>query len=311
MKVVFFGSSGFSVPPLEAIAPLISCVVTRRAKPKGRGYLLGDNEVKRAASALGLPIIEIDSFKEEAFQEVHRLKPDLFVVASFGLIIPGWALEIPTIGPVNIHPSLLPRYRGPSPIQWALLQGEKETGITFMRMNEKMDEGNILYQETVPIDRDDNVISLSKRLSSRSAELLPGFIDDIKANGLREGMAQDPEKATYTPIISKEMGMIDWSKDAIEIQRQIRAFVAWPTAYTYIDGLLLKIFDGFACSSGTDVGPRRPGTVMDVSREGVHIAAGTGMVLITEVQLQNKKRMRAYDFAQGYRGLAGKIVGRY
>ena len=310
MNIVFFGSSGFSVPPLQAIAPLLSCVVTRKTKPKGRGYLLEDNEVKRAALSLRLPIIEIESFKDDVFQDVKRLEPDIFVVASFGLIIPGWALQIPTIGPVNIHPSLLPRHRGPSPIQWALWEGDQETGVTFMRMNERMDAGNILYQEVVPISPDDNVVSLSRRLSGRSAELLAEFIDDIRVNGLKEGIIQDPRKVTYTPIITKEMGKIDWSTEALQVQRQIRALVAWPTAYTYLDGLLLKIFDGVVSSDCADAGAAVPGTVLDVNRKGVCIATGAGVLLVREVQLQNKKRMRAYNFAQGYRGLAGKIVGK-
>ena len=144
MNVVFFGSSSFSVPILESIASFVSCVVTKKGKPKGRGYLLEDSEVKRAATALRLPVVEIESFKDQAAGEIEAYKPSLFVVASFGLIIPRWALEIPSIGPVNVHPSLLPKYRGPSPIQWALWNGDKETGITFIRMNEKMDAGNIL-----------------------------------------------------------------------------------------------------------------------------------------------------------------------
>jgi len=311
MNVVFFGSSGFSIPILESIVSFVSCVVTRKRKPKGRGYLLEDSEVKRAATALRLPVIEIESFKDQAVQEIEAYKPGLFVVASFGLIIPRWALEVPSIGPVNVHPSLLPKYRGPSPIQWALWNGDKETGITFIRMNEKMDAGNILYQETTVIEPDDTLVTLSDRLSRRSAEILPGFIQDIRVHGLKEGAPQNHKAATFTPIITKEMGKIDWSTEALQVQRQIRALVAWPTAYTYLDGLLLKIFDGVVSSDCADAGAAVPGTVLDVNRKGVCIATGAGVLLVREVQLQNKKRMRAYNFAQGYRGLAGKIVGRY
>jgi len=308
MNVVFFGSSSFSVPILESIASFVSCVVTKKGKPKGRGYLLEDSEVKRAATALRLPVVEIESFKDQAAGEIEAYKPSLFVVASFGLIIPRWALEIPSIGPVNVHPSLLPKYRGPSPIQWALWNGDKETGITFIRMNEKMDAGNILYQETMTIEPDDTLVTLSDRLSRRSAKILSGFIQEVRVHGLGEGTPQKHEEATFTPIIAKEMGKIDWTRGAAEIERQIRALVAWPTAYTFLDGLLIKIFDG-AAEQGDRGRELRPGTITDVHKNGMDVWTGTGVLTVREVQLQNRKRMKAYDFARGYRGLAGKILG--
>jgi methionyl-tRNA formyltransferase len=309
MSVVFFGSSSFSVPILESIASLVSCVVTKKGKPKGRGYLLEDSEVKRAAATLHLPVVEIESFKDRAIREVEAYKPSLFVVASFGLIIPQWALEVPSAGPVNIHPSLLPKYRGPSPIQWALWNGDSETGITFIRMNEKMDAGNILYQETMAIELDDTILTLSDRLSRRSAEILPGFIQGVLVHGLEEGTPQKHNEATFTPIITKEMGKIDWTRGAMEIERQIRALVAWPAAYTSLDGFLIKIFDAVAQrgdSGGTMV---QPGTIMDVHRNGMNVRTGTGVLMVREVQFQNRKRMKVYDFARGYRGLVGKIFG--
>jgi methionyl-tRNA formyltransferase len=308
MKVVFFGSSSFSVQPLQSISTLVTCVVTRKAKPKGRGYLLEDTEVKREAINLRLPVIEIDSFKDEAIKELESIRPEFFVVASFGLIIPKWVLDIPSMGPINIHPSLLPKYRGPSPIQWALWNGDAETGITFIRMNEKMDAGNILYQETMTIEPDDNVITLSERLSKRSAEILPGFLHETGVNGLQEGLAQNQDQATFTPIISKEMGKIEWSKGAEEILRQVRALVAWPIAYTFLDGLFLKIFAGTVKESDQGKEGMIPGTIMDVTKEGIQVFTGSGVLVIKELQLQNKKRMKAYDFSQGYRGLAGKVL---
>jgi methionyl-tRNA formyltransferase len=309
MKVVFFGSSSFSVPPLQSIASRISCIVTRKAKPKGRGYLLEDTEVRREAINLQLPVIEIDSFKDESIKKLESLRPDFFVVASFGLIIPKWALEIPSIGPINIHPSLLPKYRGPSPIQLTLLNGDGETGITIMRINEKMDAGNILYQETMVVEPADNAITLSERLSKRSGEILPGFLDEVSVNGLREGLVQDHDKATYTPILTKEMGSIDWSKSATGILLQARAFVAWPTAYTFLDGLMLKVFEGTVMEDkGQDERSAIPGTIFKISKDGIHVCTGSGVFVIKELQLQNKKRMKAYDFSQGYRGLSGKVL---
>jgi len=308
MKVVFFGSSSFSVQPLQSISSLVSCVVTRKAKPKGRGYLLEDTEVKREAINLRLPVIEIDSFKDEAVKELESIRPEFFVVASFGLIIPKWVLDIPSMGPINIHPSLLPKYRGPSPIQWALRNGDTVTGITFIRMNEKMDAGNILYQETISIEPDDNAITLSERLSKRSAEILPGFLHETGANGLQEGLAQNHNQATFTPIITKKMGRIDWSKGAEEILRQVRAFVVWPTAYTFLDGLLLKIFAGAFKESDQGKEGVIPGTIIDVTKDGIQVFTGSGILVIKELQLQNKKRMKAHDFSHGYSGLAGKVL---
>jgi methionyl-tRNA formyltransferase len=307
MKVVFFGSSSFSVPPLQAISSMVSCVVTRKTKPKGRGYLLEDTEVKREAMNLRLPVIEIDSFKDEAIKELESSRPDLFVVASFGLIIPQWVLDIPSMGPINIHPSLLPKYRGPSPIQWALWNGDKETGITFIRMNEKMDAGNILYQERTMVEPGDNGIILSERLSKRSAEILTTFLSDIALNGLQEGLAQDHALATFTPILTKEMGKIDWSKSGEEILRQVKALVIWPTAHTFLDGLFLKVFDGAFKESSHGSG-ENPGKIIEVTKDGIQVLTGFGIFVIKELQLQNKIRMRAYDFAQGYRWLAGKVL---
>lgn len=308
MKVVFFGSSNFSVPPLRSISPLVSCVITRKAKPRGRGYMVEDTEVKKEAMNLHLPVVEIDSFRDEAIREIEACKAELFVVASFGLIVPKGVLDLPSVGPVNIHPSLLPKYRGASPIQWALLNGDDQTGITFIRMNERMDAGNILYQEAQPIGETDNMISLSARLSRRAAEILPGFLEQVVMRGLGQGVEQDHGKATYTPIITREMGRIDWSQSAERILRQVRALVAWPKAYTFLDGLMLKIFDGTVDNwrQGSDTG--EPGTIVDVSKEGIHVITGKGVLVINELQLQNKKRMKAYDFSQGYRGLREKVL---
>ncbi len=305
MKIVFFGSSGFSVPALKSLATKTVCVVTKLAKPKGRGYLLEDNEVKKAAGECNIPLLEIKSFKDEAIHEIEVLAPDLFVVASFGLIIPRWALEIPKIGPVNVHPSLLPKYRGPSPMQWALLNGDKVAGITLIRMSERMDAGNILYQEPAVIEDDDDIITLSDRLSTRAAQILPPFIEGIEAHGLAEGEVQREDDATYTPIVTKEMGKIDWQKSAVTIGGQIKAFASWPVAYTSLDGVMLKIF-----RAGIIAGIAREmaGTIEAVSKDGITVSTGKGLIQIKEVQLENRKRMTAFAFAQGYRGLTGKVL---
>jgi methionyl-tRNA formyltransferase len=306
MRTVFFGSSAFSVPSLLKIKDSVVAVVTKRARPRGRGYQIDDNEVKSAALSLGLPLIEIDSFRDDEARSIADYHPDLYVVVSFGLIVPKWALDIPSIAPVNIHPSLLPLYRGPSPMQWALLSGDAVTGITFIRMNEKMDEGDIIGQEEVAIEKDDDYTTLSKKLSEQAAQMLQKIVDDIGRHGMMEGRVQDHTAATYAPIITKEMGKIDWTMSAARVDCQVKAFVAWPTAYTYLDGKLLKIYSS---SVDESVEARAPvGTITSITKAGLEVATGKGLLIVRELQLENKKRMKAFDFSRGYRELQGKLL---
>jgi len=306
MRIVFFGSSGFSVPSLQKISDFVVAVVTKKARPKGRGYRLDDNEIKMAAGEMDLPLIEIDSFKDEEARSIADHNPDLFIVVSFGLMVPKWALDIPSEGPINIHPSLLPLYRGPSPIQWTLLNGDPMTGVTLIRMNEKMDEGDIVYQEQVAVRDDDNYITLSERLSRKAADTLPELIDHIGIRGMTKGSQQDHSVATYAPMITKEMGRIDWRKSAGEVDRQVRALVKWPAAFTTLDGKLLKIYDSIADDTAQAQDP--PGTITEITKKGMCVSTAKGTLIIRELQLENKKRIFAYDFSRGYRGLQGKSL---
>jgi methionyl-tRNA formyltransferase len=305
MTVLFFGSSSFSLPALRSIRSSVTGVVTRKTKPKGRGYLLEDNEVKREALSLGLQVTEIDSFKDEAARSIADAKPDLLVVVSFGLIIPKWFLDAPTIGAINVHPSLLPRYRGPSPLQWVIWNGEKETGITIIKMSERMDAGDILFQESTPIEPEEDAAVLSNRLSLRVSEILSPVVEGAIARGVAGGMRQEDDKATYTPMITKEMGRIDWHAGAAEIVRQVRALVLWPTAYTFLEDKMVKVFlvkEG-ALNTSSEAAP---GTVLAAVQDGIEVAAHRGSVILEEIQLENRKRMRASDFARGYRQIAEK-----
>lgn len=306
MRLLFFGSSGFSIPALKSIGSDLAGVVTRKTKPKGRGYLLEDNEVKREAVSLGIPVTEIDSFKDEtAVHSITDPRPDLLVVVSFGLIIPKWFLDQPTIGAINVHPSLLPRYRGPSPLQWVIWNGEKETGVTIMKMSERMDAGDIVFQESTPLGEEEDAAALSDRLSLRASQILPRIVADACARGTITGTPQDEEKATYTPMITKEMGKIDWHAGAAEIVRQVRALVFWPTAFTLLEGRGVKVFDaeiGLPAAPGS----ASPGTVLSISAHGLEVAAGQGSVVLKEIQLENRKKMGASDFARGYRQIIDK-----
>jgi methionyl-tRNA formyltransferase len=306
MTVIFFGSSPFSVLPLRSISESVDCVVTRKIKPKGRGYLLEDNEVKREALELGIPVIEMGSFKEDEARQIGELNPDLLVVASFGLFIPRWFLDIPKLGAINIHPSLLPLYRGPSPIQWAIWNGEKETGITIMKMNERMDAGDILHQAIVPIGIEEDAESLSHRLSLKAAEILPGIIQASEARGLGDAKPQDDAVATFSPLITKELGRIDWQLNSSEITRHVRALVVWPTAYTMLEGKIVKVFKAREGKTYPQNGSCQPGQVLGISSLGIDVAAQSGIVVIEEIQLENRRRMRAAEFARGYRQIVGK-----
>jgi len=303
MRIFFFGSSTFSIPSLESISSVVSGVVTRKAKPKGRGYLLEDSAVAQLARNLNLPLFEIDSFKDTTVQELAELKPELLVVVSFGLIIPRWFLDVPSIGAINVHPSLLPKYRGPAPIQWALRNGESETGVSIIAMSERMDAGNILYQERFQIEATDDAGSLSERLSQRSAQILPGFLKEIETAGLPEGVAQREEEATYTPMITRDMGRVVWARDAREIVRQVRALSIWPIAYTFLDEKLIKIF---AADLGHRSEKAEPGTILEVLPDGLLVAALSGSVLVKDVQMENRRRMGASEFSRGYRSIVGR-----
>lgn len=304
MNIVFFSSSAFSLPAFKSISDYIRCVVTKRAKPKGRGYMLEDSMVKQAAEKAGIPVIEIDSFKDPSILQLKDFSPDLFVVVSFGLIVPRAILDLPAIGAINVHPSLLPLYRGPSPMQWALLNGDRQTGITLIRMNEKMDAGDIIYQEKVLISKEDNMITLSERLSNRVGVILPDFINDIFEKRIIAGVEQKHENATYTPLITKDMGRIDWHAKAEQINNKIRAFVVWPTAFTFLDEKSVKIYAGECEKTTID---KAPGTIFDINKMGIFVSTPDGSLIIKELQIENRKRMGAYNFAMGYRGLYGKI----
>ena len=306
MNLLFFGSSSFSVPALVSLHPSISCVVTKKTKPKGRGYLLEDNEVKRTALSLGLPVREIGSFKDEEAASLGELKPDLLVAVSFGLIIPRWFLDLPATGAINVHPSLLPKYRGPAPMQWAIRNGEEGTGITVIRMNERMDAGDILYQEKATLAPEEDAATLSSRLASRVSEILPRVVADVKVKGIGYGTPQDDREASYTPMITKEMGRIDWSLSATEIIRQVRALVLWPGAYAFLDGRMIKVFK---VKPSCAISPRKPdpGTILASTPAGIEVSAGVGSLILQEIQMENRKRMAASDFAKGYRQLSAKL----
>lgn len=299
LDIIFMGTPEFAVPSLEAIAAAghrVSLVVTQPDRPRGRGKKLGFPPVKTAAQNLNLDVVQVASLRgEPLFQKIVQLSPDLFVVVAFGHILPARLLEIPALGAVNVHASLLPRYRGAAPIQWAVINGENQTGVTTMRMDAGMDTGDILLAESTPIFPDDTAATLHDRLAPIGAKVVVQTIEGICANTLTP-IAQDHRKATYAPMLQKENGRIDWGRSAKEIQAFIRGMTPWPGAFTYFDDRRLKIFSAKIARMDT---PAPPGTIIPGFDDELRVATGDGALSIDQIQANSGKRMGVCDFLHG------------
>jgi len=309
-RIVFFGTPAFAVPTLNVLLEgpdQVIGVVTQPDRKKGRGQKVGFSPVKEWVSqyrADGIPILQPERVKEDAFQEsLKRLAPDLFVVAAYGQILPQTILDTPKYGAINVHASLLPKYRGAAPIAWAILRGEKETGVTIMKMDKGMDTGDILLQREVVIEAEETSETLHDKLASTGAQLLLETLAGMKGGAITP-IPQDHGKATYAPPLKKEDGRIDWKRAAREIDCQIRAFNPWPGAYSPLQGHLLKIFKG-------EVREGRPGeqagSVLWVGADFVEVGTGKGSFLIREVQLEGKRRMGVREFLAGHAVSTGAV----
>ena len=306
-RIVFFGTPSFALPSLRGLLDgpdEMVGVVTQPDREKGRGRKIVISPIKELALRHGLTPLQPEKVKEEAFQEaVQGLHPDLFVVVAYGQILPKPLLNIPKYGAVNVHASLLPRYRGAAPIAWAILKGEKVTGVTTMVMDEGMDTGDILLQAEVPIGREETCENLHDRLAPRGAQLLSITIERMKAGDLR-AVPQDHSRATYAPPLKKEDGHIHWEKEAGEIDRQVRAFNPWPGAFTKWGDRLVKIYRG-EIRERTAEG--KAGAVVWVGSDFVEVAAGEGSYLIKEVQLEGRKKMTLREFLSGHSISVGTV----
>lgn len=293
------GTPDFAVNSLEAINDAgheITLVVTQPDKPKGRSGALQMSDVKQCAMKLGIPVFQPEKIKDPAaFNKLKEYECELIVVAAFGQIIPEEILKFPKYGCINVHASLLPRLRGASPIQTAILEGDAETGVTIQQMGVGLDTGDILSQSRIPIDKDDTGGSLFDKLADLGAELVVKTIEDIGEGRIRP-CPQDEDKASYAKKIDKSMGRIDWNMDACEIERLIRALDPWPSAFSSLEGRMVKIWKAQTVP-GTDAAP---GRVTDVRKDGISVACGSGLLIIKEIQLEGKKRMPVHDFLLGY-----------
>jgi methionyl-tRNA formyltransferase len=307
-RLIFMGTPAFAVPALEAVAERyeVVAVVTQPDRPAKRGRKPTASAVKKAALALGLSVLQPDSLrKTEAVAQLRDLHPQVMVVAAFGQILRPEVLSIPPKGVINVHPSLLPKYRGASPIAGTLLAGDEETGVTIMLMDEGMDTGPVLSQRVVKIAPEDTTGSLEETLATLGAELLvdtlPRWLD-----GDIEAQPQDDSKATYTRPISKEDAVIDWALPARDIWCRIRAYNPRPGARTYWKGNLLKILR--ARPQFEWKGTEKTGEVVELPA-GLAVVAGQGILLLDEVQLAGRRAMGAEEFVRGQREFLGSMLG--
>jgi methionyl-tRNA formyltransferase len=308
VRVVFLGSGSFAIPSLLALLDAgheVAAVVTQPDKEKGRGRAVTAPPVKPVAQERGLTVLQPRRVKEPDAQAALRaLAPDVQVVVAYGQILPTSVIEIPRLRTVNVHGSLLPRYRGAAPVQWAIVRGERETGVTTMLIDAGLDTGPTLLARTEPIRGDDTADVLEARLAALGASVLLETLAGLEA-GTLAAVAQDHERATQAPIIRKEDGGIDWTTPAPEIERRVRGFHPWPGASTTLAGRGLRVLRARVAEGGGD-----PGSVVAVDRDGVHVACGAGTRLVLlDVQPESKRAMPASAFAQGARLAAGVRLG--
>lgn len=299
MKLVYMGTPDYAVPALKALyeaGHVISAVVTQPDKPVGRGRKIQECPVKLLAKELGLPVFQSERIKRaEAVEELKKFEADIFVVAAFGQILSKEILMMPRYGCVNIHASLLPKYRGASPIQSAVLNGDEYSGVTIMQMDEGIDTGDILFQKSIKLSENETGGSLFDRLSILGAELIVEALPAIERGDISP-IRQDEKAASHTKMINKEEGRISFAKDPVSVERQIRAMNPWPSAFTYMDGRQLKIWAAKAVNESSDAAY---GTVLYTDKDSFAVSCGGGVLDILEVQLEGKKRMGVGDFLRG------------
>ena len=310
MRVVFMGTPNFAVGTLEALLEAgheVAAVVTQPDKPKGRGKTLMPTPVKEAALARMIPVLQPKKVREPEFVEtLRKIGPDVIVVAAFGQIISKEILEMPRYGCINVHASLLPAYRGAAPIQWAVINGDKESGVTIMRMNEGLDTGDMIDKVVVPLDENETGGSLFDKLSAAGAKLCAEVLEKLE-NGTAV-FEKQPELSTtdYAAMIDKKMGKINWERPAKEIEQLIRGLNPWPSAYTFMKGKSLKLWTASVVYEEREA---VPGEIVEIGKEGILVKPGEGLLLIRELQLEGKKRMDTAAFLRGYTVDKGWILG--
>ncbi len=320
MKVIFMGTPDFAVPTLRELVKSganVVLAVTQPDRPKGRGGKMSQSPVKETALEYGIPVYQPDRIRRpEHIAYLRQFEADVIVVVAFGQILPKEILEMPKYGCVNVHASLLPKFRGAAPIQWAVLSGEKVSGVTTMKMDETLDTGDIILQKEVALDEDETSGSLFDKLSTVGAELLVETLKELE-QGTAVFTKQDDAIATYTKMIKKEQGQIDFTKPAAEIDCLVRGMAPWPSAFTTCRGKMLKIWKAkplsgqdFASRFGKEISIFQPGQVAAVTKKELAVCAGEGTaLLVEELQLAGKKRMAADAFLRGVQLREGEQLG--
>ena len=307
-KIVFMGTPEFAVPSLDILIThnyQIAGVVTQPDRPRGRGRIPTLPPIKALAEKYNLPVNQPERMRNREVIDYFRdLAPDLVVVAAFGQILPREILEIPKMGCVNVHPSLLPKCRGAAPMNWTIIRGEVKTGVTIMLMDEGLDTGDILSQEETMIDPEETFGKLRERLAEMGAALLLKTVGMI-VNGIVTRTSQDDSLATYAPRLKKEDGLVNWNKDVSQVVNLIRGLSPVPCAYTFYKGKMLKIF---SAKGKTSYNVGTPGKIGSETELGLPVEAKNGYVYLREIQVENKKRMSVHDFLRGFRILPGDIL---
>jgi methionyl-tRNA formyltransferase len=309
VKLVFMGTPRFAVPSLRALHEgrhEIALVLTQPDRPAGRGRSVRPSAVKQFALEHRLAVEQPERLRDPAVAaRLREAAVDAIVVAAYGKILPRELLDLPPLGAINVHASILPKYRGAAPIQRALLAGDATTGITIMQMNERMDAGDILRQQEIPVLADDTTESLGARLADLGARLLVATLDGI-SKGTIVPRPQDDSQATPAPAVRKEEGAVDWSRPAAEIERAVRAFTPWPNAYTSLRGKLLKIHRAAISAAESSA---LPGTLVRAAAGEIDVATGRGLLRLLEIQLEGKRRMTGREFLAGHSLREGDRLG--
>lgn len=311
-RLIYMGTPDFAVEPLKELIKAgtdIAAVFTQPDKPRGRSGSMQPTPVKLTAERAGIPVYTPRRLRDpESVELIREINPEIIVIAAYGQIIPDSILEIPKYGCINIHASLLPKYRGAAPIQRAVMDGEKKSGVTIMEVTSELDSGDILLQKSVDLAPDETGGSLFEKLMYLGAALLPEALKKLEAGEIRPKPQPKESPTPYAAMLRKEDGLVDWTKDAVSLERMFRAMDPWPGAYTFIEGRQMKLHRAMVCEASEDEGQLHPGLVCSVDKDGFTVQTGKGRLKILEVQLEGKKRMDCGAFLRGFRLNRGTML---
>jgi len=303
MKIIFFGSDDFALAYLQALINTpheVAACVTQPDRRKGRGMKVIVSSIKDCAQKHSIPVLQPESLKDALFiKKLKSFKSDIFVVIAYGQFLPELVFNISPFGAINVHPSLLPKYRGAAPVNWAIINGEQETGIAIIKINAKMDAGDVLALTKIKIADDDTAVTLRAKMMHIGPAFLAQTLDGLcRGTACRTPTAQNDRLATIAPKLTKELGIISWTRKAVDIYNLVRGLLPWPSAYTFYKGKLLKILEAQVIEE--DVSQSEPGTVLKIIKEGFVVATGQKGLLIKRVHLQDSKPMDVSAFLRGH-----------